>query len=347
MKKRIILTTLVLLIAVAGFFAWKFLGAAVKVKDMDKPFLYIKTGATHEDVKKELLAGGFLKTTRWYDMVSSLMKYKTVNPGRYKLRQGLSLMDLVKMLRSGNQTLVNFSITKIRTKETLASRIGKMFETDSLQMITFLNSPDSLKKYDIDTNSVMIVPLPLTYPMKWNSTASGIFEHFYTAYKKFWTDERKSQALNKGLTPAQASIVASIVDEETNASKEKGTIASVYLNRIEAGMPLQADPTLKFAVKDFGLKRIGGDIMKTPSPYNTYINKGLPPGPICTPQLETIDSVLTTPKTDYYYFVASTNFDGTHMFTTNLTDHGKLARQYHKELNKRKILLKSKKDAGD
>lgn len=251
-------------------------------------------------------------------------------------------MDLVKMLRSGNQTPVSFTITKIRTKETLASRIGKLFETDSLQMITFLNSPDSLKKYDLDTNTVMIVPMPLTYPIKWNSTPSYIFEQFHIAYKNFWTDERKSQAQNKGLTPAQVSIVASIVDEETNASKEKGTIASVYLNRVAARMPLQADPTLKFAVKDFGLRRIGGDIMKTPSPYNTYINAGLPPGPICTPQLETLDSVLKTPKTEYYYFVASTAFDGTHMFTTNLTDHGRLAREYHKELNKRNILLKSK-----
>jgi UPF0755 protein len=342
MKKRIILTTLVILIAVAGFLAWKFLGATVKIKDMDKPYLYIKTGATHDDVKKELLAGEFLKSTRWYDMVASLMKYKKVNPGRYKLRPNMSLMDLVKMLRSGSQNPVSFTITKFRLKETLAGRIGKNFETDSLQMITFLNSPDSLKKYDVDTNTVMIIPMPLTYPIKWNSTPSAIFEHFYTAYKNFWTDERKSQAQNKGLTPVQASIVASIIDEETNAGKEKGTIASVYLNRINTGIPLQADPTLKFAVKDFGLTRVGGEIMKAESPYNTYINRGLPPGPICTPQLATIDSVLTTPKTDYLYFVASTDFDGTHMFTTNLTDHGRLAREYHKELNKRKILLKPK-----
>lgn len=337
MKKRIILGTLVLILAIAGFFAWKFLGAAVRIKDKENPYLYIKTGSTAEDVKKELITQEFIRSTTWFDMVVSLMKYKAVRPGRYKLRQGMSLIDLVRMLRSGNQSLVNLTITKIRTKEVLASRIGHAFETDSLQMISFLNNPDSLKQFDVDTNTAMIMVMPYTYPVKWNTTASGIFRQFYTAYTAFWTPERKQKASNLGLTPAEVSALASIIDEETNAPGDRPKVASVYLNRIKKGMPLQADPTVKFAMRNFGLRRILKGHLEISSPYNTYINKGLPPGPICTPQVETIDAVLDSPKTDYIYFVASSAFDGSHIFTTNYNDHLKYARLYQKELNKRNV----------
>jgi UPF0755 protein len=339
MKKRIIIFFFLLILAAAGFFAWEFTGPAVKIRDANNPYLYIKTGSTAEDVKKELLSNQFLTTTNWYDMVAKLMKYKNVRPGRYKLKEGMSLVDLVRMLRNGNQAILNFTITKVRTKEALASRIGKTFETDSLQMINFLNNSDSLKKYGLDTNTVMTVAIPLTYPIKWNTTAAGIFEHFYTAYKAFWTDERKSKAQSLGLSLVQVSTLASIVDEETNAASDKPNVASVYLNRINKGIPLQADPTIKFALKDFGLKRVLNKHIDAAavSPYSTYEYKGLPPGPICTPQLSTIDSVLNSPKTDYFYFVANPAFDGTHIFTTNLGDHHKQARLYHKELNKRNI----------
>jgi UPF0755 protein len=337
MKKRIILSVIILLLAIAGFFAWKFLGSAVHINNTEKPYLYIKTGSTPEDVKKELTANGFLRTTTWYNMVAGLMKYNTVRPGRYKLRQGMSLVDLVRMLRSGNQSPVSFTITKIRTKEGLSSRIGAAFETDSLQMISFLNNADSLKKYDLDTNTVMIVAMPFTYPIKWNTSASGIFQQFYTAYTTFWTPERKQKAADHGLTPTEVSVLASIIDEETNLGKDKSNIASVYINRIRKRMPLQADPTVKFALREFGLRRILKGHLDTPSPYNTYINTGLPPGPICTPQVETIDSVLNSPETEYIYFVASSAFDGSSVFTTNYNDHLKYARLYQQELNRRKI----------
>jgi UPF0755 protein len=337
MKKRIILSVLVLLVAIAGFFAWKFMGSAVMIKDSEKPYLYIRTGSTPEDVKKELTENGFLRTTTWYNMVAGALKYNTVRPGRYKLSQGMSLVDLVRMLRSGNQSPVNFTITKIRTKEVLASRIGNAFEADSLQMIRFLNNPDSLKKYDVDTSTVMIMAMPYTYSIKWNTTADGIFRQLHTAYTTFWTPERKQKAADHGLTPAEVSILASIIDEETNLGRDKSNIASVYINRIRKGMPLQADPTVKFALREFGLRRILKGHLDTPSPYNTYINRGLPPGPICTPQVETIDSVLNSPKTEYIYFVASSAFDGSSIFTTNYDDHLKYARLYQQELNKRKI----------
>ena len=335
MKKKIILSAFAVVLLIAGFTAWKFFGPTVHPPE--KKFFYIRTGETYEAVKENLDEQKIIAGETWFNRASKMIGYKNIKPGRYEIKKGMSLFGLVRMLRNGQQTPVNFVITKIRTKEVLASRIGNAFECDSLQMIKFLNNADSLKEYDLDTNTVMAVAMPFTYTIKWNTTPGKIFQQFHTAYKTFWTAERKQKADGLGISPLQVSTVASIIDEETNSKTDKPNVASVYLNRIKKGMPLQADPTLKFALKNFGLKRILNVHKDVRSPYNTYMNKGLPPGPICTPQIETIDAVLDSPKTDYIYFVASSAFDGTHIFTTNYADHIKYARVYQQELNKRNI----------
>ena len=335
MKKKIILSAFAVVLLIAGFTAWKFFGPTVRPPE--KKFFYIRTGETYEAVKENLDEQKIIAGETWFNRASKMIGYKNIKPGRYEIKKGMSLFGLVRMLRNGQQTPVNFVITKIRTKEVLASRIGNAFECDSLQMIKFLNNADSLKEYDLDTNTVMAVAMPFTYTIKWNTTPGKVFQQFHTAYKTFWTAERKQKADGLGISPLQVSTVASIIDEETNSKTDKPNVASVYLNRIKKGMPLQADPTLKFALKNFGLKRILNVHKDVQSPYNTYMNKGLPPGPICTPQIETIDAVLDSPKTDYIYFVASSAFDGTHIFTTNYADHIKYARVYQQELNKRNI----------
>ena len=335
MKKKILFIILAVIFLTAGFTAWKFFGPGVHVPE--KKFFYIPTGATYEKVKADLIKEKVISGAALFNRVSRLIGYKNIKPGRYEIKKGMSVVSLVRMLRNGQQTPVNLVITKIRTKEVLASRIGNAFECDSLQMIKFLNSPDSLKEYGLDTNTAIAAAMPFTYSIKWNTTAGNIFEQFYTAYETFWNAGRKQKAESLGLSPLQVSTLASIIDEETNARTDKPNIASVYLNRIAKGMPLQADPTVKFAMRNFGLKRILRGHLETLSPYNTYINKGLPPGPICTPDKETIDAVLDSPKTDYIYFVASSDFDGTHIFTTNYADHIKYARIYQQELNKRNI----------
>jgi UPF0755 protein len=337
MKKRVFLSVLVLVVVVAGFVAWKFFGPAVRISDGENVYLYIRTGSSAADVRNELTRNNFLRGTGWFDRAARLLRYRAIRPGRYKLEPDMDLVTLVRMLKNGNQSPVNFVITKIRTKESLAAKLGNAFECDSLQVIGFLNNPDSVKKYDLDTNTVMAAAMPYTYTLKWNTTPGRIFQQFYAAYKNFWTNERKQKAAGLGLSPVEVSTLASIIDEETNAPADKPKIASVYMNRIARGMPLQADPTVKFAMKDFGLRRILNAYLQVASPYNTYINKGLPPGPICTPQTETLDAVLNAPKTDYVYFVASSAFDGTHIFTTNYDDHMRYARLYQQELNKRNV----------
>ena len=338
-KKKILFSVLALLILLVAFIASKFLGPAVSTPSGE--FFYVKTGSSYEDVKIQLVDQKYLKSTTWFDWTSRFLKYNTVKPGRYKLTKGMSVVKLVRMLRLGDQSVLNFVITKIRTKEVLASRIGKMFECDSTEMINFMNNADSLRPYGLDTTTVMAAAMPFTYPTTWNTTPGKIFRRFHNAYKEFWTEERKEKAQKLGLTPVQVSTVASIIDEETNKTEDKSKIASVYLNRVRLGMPLQADPTLKFAMRNFALKRIYNVHKEIVSPYNTYTNRGLPPGPICTPAVETIEAVLNAPTTDYLYFVASSKFDGTHIFTSNLDDHNKYARMYQKELTRQEQIRDS------
>ena len=336
MKKKIILGSLVLILLVTGFIGYKLFSPAVSNKQGN--YFYIKNGETLAGVKEELKFNQFISADG-FDLACKLLKFKKVKPGRYKLKEGMSLYRLIKMLRNGEQTDVKLVINKERTKEQFAGKFGpgKKFDSafDSLQMINFLKNNDSLKKYGVDSNTALSIIMPYTYNTKWNSTPDKIFQQFYTAYQKFWTSERKIKADTLHLTPLQVISLASIVEEETNKKADKYNIASTYLNRIRIGMKLQADPTVKFAMKNFALKRVLGVHLKTDSPYNTYMYAGIPPGPICTPSPETIDAVLDAPKTEYLYFVASHKFDGTSVFTTNFNDHLKYARLYQQELTRR------------
>ena len=330
--KKIITGIFLLLIVIAGLVAWKLFGPTLSARN--EQFLYVKTGYVYDDVKKELTDKRFIRNDRWFDLTSKIIGYKTVKPGRYKITKGMSLFKLVQILRNGSQTPVKLVITKLRTKEDFAGKAGNMFECDSLQVINFLNNNDSLKKYDLNPNTVMAAVMPYTYNINWNTTPGKIFQKFYTAYKNFWTQERKQKADSIHLSTIEVSTLASIIEEETNNKNDKSNIASVYLNRMTAGMPLQADPTIKFAMKNFELKRIYEKYLEIESPYNTYKNKGLPPGPICTPSIETIDAVLNAPKTDYLYFVANSNLNGSSIFTSNYNEHMKYARIYQQALNK-------------
>jgi UPF0755 protein len=333
MRKKTVFAILFLLLGIGGFLAYKVFGPATRTPSGE--FFYVKTGSDYTSVKNDLVEQGYLQNTTWFNIVSKMLKYRRIHPGRYKVRKNMSVFKLVRMLRNGQQTPVSFVITKLRTKENLASRMARSFEFDSLQAIHFLNSNDSLKAFGLDTSTVMAAAMPYTYSLKWNNTPGNVFREFVKAYDRFWTEERKAKADRKGLTPVQAITLASIVEEETRKKEDKYNIASTYLNRLDKNMRLQADPTIKFALKDFTLKRITGVHLRVSSPYNTYQNTGLPPGPICTPSIESIEAVLGAPETDYLYFVASSKFDGSSVFTTNYEDHMKYARLYQQELTRR------------
>ncbi|MES1215209.1 MAG: endolytic transglycosylase MltG [Bacteroidota bacterium] len=340
--KKIFFTTLLIILLIAAFAGWKIFGPTISTSHGE--FIYVKTGETLEALKDSLISRKYIGGDWWFDKASGIIGFDEtkVKAGKYKVKPGMSLLNLVRMLKNGQQTPVNLIITKIRTKEDFAKKAGNLFECDSFQIISFLNNSDSLKHYDLDTNTVMAAVIPDTYTYFWNTTPQKIFQKLYDNSQKFWNDDRKKKAADHGLSSTQAYTLASIIEEETNAKSDKPNIASVYLNRIEKGMPLQADPTIKFALKDFSIKRIYEKYLFVESPYNTYRNKGLPPGPVCTPSQETIDEVLNSPKTDYLYFVASAEHPGTHVFSTNYEDHMKYARQYHDHLNKEDSISKGK-----
>jgi UPF0755 protein len=341
MKKLISLILFILFIA-AAFIGWKVFGPTVKQPAGN--FFYVHTGSNYTTVTNELVNKKIIDNPRWFNLVSKALKYKTIKPGKFEIKKGMNLFTLVRMLKNDRQSAVNLVIIKFRTKEEFARRIGKEFETDSLEMISFLNNNDSLRHYDLDTNTWAFAIIPDTYTYFWNSTSTKIFTKLYAASKKFWTEDRKQKLKEKNLTPLQAYTLASIIEEETNLKSDKGNIASVYINRIAKGMPLQADPTVKFAMKDFGLKRIYEKYLTVQSPFNTYVNKGLPPGPICTPSVETLEEVINAPKTDYYYFVANSDFSGKHVFTTNYDDHKKYAQLFAQAQDKQDSIRKAKQN---
>jgi UPF0755 protein len=210
---------------IAGFAEWKLFRPTPSVANGQ--FLYIKTGYVYADVEKELTDKKFIHNGKWFDLASKIIGYKTVKPGRYKIIKGMSLFDLVRMLRNGSQSQVNLVITKLRTKEDFARKAGSMFECDSVQVINFLNNNDSLKKYGLDSTTAIAAVMPYTYAINWNTTPGKIFQKFYTAYKNFWTAERKQKADSIHLSPIEISTLASIIEEETNNKADKSNIASV------------------------------------------------------------------------------------------------------------------------
>ncbi len=310
------------------------------VHNPDKKFLYIKTGSNYQNVKDNLVKNKIIKNTFWFDEIAKYADYpKKVKAGKYKVTDGMSLYHLIKILRSGKQVPVNLVITKLRTKEDLAKKIAGDFETDSSTVMDFLNNDDSLKQFDVDSNTVMADVIPNTYTYTWNTSVKNIFKKLYAEEQKFWNNERRQKAERLNLTPKQVYTLASIVEEETNKQDDKGKIASVYINRLKKGMKLAADPTVKYALKDFGLKRIYHKHLEFPSPYNTYLNSGLPPGPICTPSIKTIEAVLNSPETDYLFFVARPDFSGYSDFASNYQQHEIYAKAYQQALDS---LIKSR-----
>lgn len=340
---RIILALLVVIFVAGGFFAYRLFRPAVHNKN--NRYLYIRDEDDLASVKKRMTDSNFINGSG-FDLAAKILRFKKPKPGRYLLKDGMNVYKLVRMLRSGDQALVKITIVKERTRELFAGKMGKKFDLqfDSLQMISFLNDGESLKQFDVDTNTVMGIIIPDTYLHKWNSTPEKLMQQLFAAYKKYWNQERTAKAAQHGLTPMQAMIVASIVEEETNRKEDKYNVASVYINRLKKGMPLQADPTVKFITRNFQLGRITGVHLKLESPYNTYLHTGLPPGPICTPSVESIEAVLNAPETDYIFFVASYKFDGSTVFTSNLTDHNKYVRLFHDEQNRRADSIRKLKE---
>lgn len=347
--KRFFLVAALILVVVVVIGAWKVLGPGTAFSG-ESYNLYIRTGMSYGELKELLKKDTVLKSPGVFDLVASRMGYEAnVRAGKYEITQGMSVLNIVRMLHNGRQTPVKIVISKFRTPEGFAGAVGRKLECDSSVLAAYLHNNDSLKEFGVDSNSFMAIVMPNTYTYFWNTTPGAVLKKMYASYKAWWTPARIKLAEAKGLTPVKATILASIVEEETNAQSDKGKIASVYLNRMAKGIKLGADPTIKYAMREFELKRIYDKYLKIESPYNTYEHEGLPPGPICTPSSATLEAVLEAPATDYLYFVAKPDFSGYSNFAATYKEHLEYAKEYRdaldKEMAKRAAMdsLKAKK----
>lgn len=296
--------------------------------------LFIQTGMRYEELDSMLKKDDVLKHPLVFHFLARRIAYpENMKAGKYEIPKGMNLLNILKMLRNGRQEPVNLVITKLRTREDLAGMIGRKLECDSSAFMRFLNNADTLAFYGLDTNTVMTMVFPNTYTYFWNTNPTRIFKKMEQAANAFWTPERLQQAAAHQLNRKTAYILASIVEEETTRKDDKPKIASVYLNRMATGMRLAADPTVKFALRRFDLKRVYEKYLLVESPYNTYRNAGLPPGPICTPSMESLEAVLLAPDTKYYYFVAKPDFSGYSNFSETFGEHIKNAKSYQKALD--------------
>jgi UPF0755 protein len=304
----------------------------------DKKYFYIPTGSTYKDVLGGLQSQGIIQSTTTFDLAAQRLDYpKRVKAGKYEIKKGMSNLDILRMLRSGKQVPVRLVINKLRTKQDFIRLLSLNLEADSTILKNMLEDPVYLRQFGLNPHTALAAIVPDTYEFYWNTSASTAFEKLESYRKKFWSTERRAQAEKIGLTPNEVTVLASIVEEETNRHDEKPLMASVYINRLRRNMKLGADPTVKFALGDFSIRRISGDMLRNPSPYNTYVHYGLPPGPICTPSPKSINAVLNAAQTTYLFFCAKPDLSGYHDFSTTYEEHLKYARNYHKWLNSRNI----------
>ncbi|CAN5414251.1 endolytic transglycosylase MltG [soil metagenome] len=326
MIKKILLFLLVAFLLVAGIVYYKFLAPKTNFAG-NKKYLYVRTNhATKQAVLDSLVSDSIITNTSDFEWLAGRLDYwQKIKPGRYQISSGASVLDVVRKLRNGDLIPVNLVINKLRLPQDMARLIGKNFEADSLTIMQWLDSAGMDHYHHI---------IPNTYSIPWTYPANRLFRKLNEEYDIWWEkDDRKIKAAAKGFSPDEVYTIASIVEEETNIPEDKLKIASVYFNRLKNGMPLQADPTIRYALKNFTMNRVYYKDLVIESRYNTYRNTGLPPGPICTPSPATIDAVLDAPKTDYLYFVANADLMGGSTFTSNLPDHNRAAKLYQDSLN--------------
>jgi UPF0755 protein len=299
---------------------------------------YIPTGASYTQVLDTLESHFNIKNLKVLNWVAKKKNYSVlIKPGRYIAGKDLSYIGLINLLRSGKQIPVLLTFSNARTINQIAGKIGSDIEADSVQILNFLLNDSNYKNDGFKKENIIALFIPDTYEMYWNTSAKELYARMLTEYHKFWTKERMEKAREKNLDPLEVAILASIIDDEVAKPDEKPRIAGVYLNRLKRGIPLQACPTIKFALNDFSITRVLKKHLLIESPYNTYKHKGFPPGPIGCPTIEGIDAVLNAEKNDYLFFVAKADFSGYHNFSRTLAEHNHYSALYQKELDRRKI----------
>ncbi len=337
-KKIILFVSLAVLVGVAyfGFKVYQIVFTPNTNFSEDKVSVYIPTDATFEEVKA--IVSPFIKDMDKFETLANRRGYSTgIKAGKFELTKNMNTNSIVSALRRSVPVRVTFNNQE--RLENFVGRIASQIEPDSIQLLQAFKEPTFLEENGFTEETVFTMLLPNTFEFYWNTSAVKFRDQMAKEYFRFWNDERKAKAEKLGLTPEEVSILASIVQKETAKVEERPRVAKVYLNRMNVGMPLQADPTVIYAYKlssnDFNqvIKRVYYKHLEVDSPYNTYRNVGLPPGPIFMPDVNAIDAVLNPEQHDFIYFCASVERFGYHEFATTLEQHNVNAKKYAAWLN--------------
>lgn len=342
-KKKIwirgLLAVMLVLGIVGGYVAYIYYNGFFKRNVTDnETYLYIHTGWTFDDVLHSLSEQDILENEKTFRWAAIKMDYPTrVKAGKYRLEPGMNNRTLINRLGGGLQEPVQIRFENVRLKNEFSGLIAAQIEADSISISDLLLDENLAAEHGFTTENFFTLFIPNTYEFYWNTSAEQFFDRMLREYKRFWTDERKSKAEALGMTLQEVSILASIVKGEAMHTSEMPRIAGLYINRLERGIPLQADPTVIFANQDFSIRRVLHRHLRIESPYNTYRHKGLPPGPIMMPSIASIDAVLNYESHDYIYMCAKEDFSGYHSFAKTLTEHNRNARRFQQALNERNI----------
>lgn len=337
MKKLIIGGSISFAIICSVLMAGYYVIFGANITSKDSGIIYVEKNSNIQSIVDTLQKKGYIKNEKSLLITAQLKKYTSnLKSGRYKLKGISSNAELIDLLRSGQQEAVNFTFNNIRTMEQFANMVSTQLDIEANTITKLSDSLEFVHQLGFTKETFIGMFIPNTYKIYWNTSATDFMKRMSSEYNKFWT-ARHEKIEKVGLTAMDVMILASIIEEETTNIDEYPIVAGVYMNRLNKNIPLAACPTLKFAWNDFTLRRILNKHLEIESPYNTYKYQGLPPGPVRMPSITVIDAVLNYQKHDYLFFCAKSDFSGRHHFSKTLREHNEYARQYHAELNKRKI----------
>ncbi len=328
---------LVILLLITGgsvLYTWIY-SPSLTESGKDSVFFYVRTGSEYPQVYMDFKKSGWLKYERGFDWVAKKKEYPLgIKPGRYLLKKGMSNSQIVDILRSGRQSEVDLVFKTTRHFDRLAGVISKQIEADSASLVRAFRDTAVIQSFGLTPDQWRAMFIPNTYRFLWNTDAAKFLERMNLEFKAFWNSSREERLKEIGLDKFQLMSLAAIVQEETYKTEDMPIVAGVYMNRIQKGIRLQADPTVIFALGDYSIRRVMHSHLMIDSPYNTYKYAGLPPGPIRIPSIQAIDACLNYQKHDYLYFCAKEDFSGYSVFARSYSEHLVNARKYQRAISK-------------
>lgn len=307
-------------------------------KVTEAAYVYVDRDDTMDSLRNKVQSIGQAKSMMGYDLMSVLKRFSKPRTGCYAIEPGLDAFTCVRRLANGSQSPIKLTVPEVRTIQDMADRLAPQLMLSADEIVEILRDSVFMDSLGYSKETLPCLFVPNTYEAYWNMSAQGLVNRLNKEKNAFWNEERTSKANSIGMTPEEVVTLASIVESETSYGPEKATVAGLYKHRLDIGMPLQSDPTVIFAIGDFNIHRVTFEQLRFNSPYNTYVNTGLPPGPIRIPSIQGIDAVLNYEHNDYLYMCAKEDFSGSHNFTSSYAAHLQNAARYQKALNQRGIM---------